>query len=91
MIGIILAVIYAVVAPMLPGPPVARGALYGLAPYLVAQIIMMPLMGMPIFSGSATMAIGSLIGHLVYGGVVGGVYGPVPATTGHVSDRRVVV
>lgn len=38
-----------------------------------------PLMGMPLFSGSAIMAMGSLIGHLVYGGAVGGVYGPVPA------------
>ena len=39
----------------------------------------MPMMGMPLFSGSAIMAMGSLIGHLIYGGVVGAVYGPVPA------------
>lgn len=79
MIGVILAVIYAVVAPWLPGPPALRGALYGIAPFLVAQIVMMPMMGMPIFSGSMVLAMGSLIGHLVYGAVVGGVYGPVPA------------
>lgn len=30
-IGVILAVIYAVVAPWLPGSPVVRGALYGIA------------------------------------------------------------
>jgi uncharacterized membrane protein YagU involved in acid resistance len=79
MIGTVLAVIYAFTAPWLPGPPVLRGALYGIAPFLVAQIAVMPMMGMPVFSGSAVMAMGSLIGHLIYGGVVGGVYGPVPA------------
>jgi uncharacterized membrane protein YagU involved in acid resistance len=75
MIGIILAVIYALVSGALPGPPVVRGALYGLAPFLVAMIVVMPMMGMPLFGGSAAMAMGSLIGHLVYGGIVGGVYG----------------
>jgi uncharacterized membrane protein YagU involved in acid resistance len=78
-IGTILALIYAVVAPWLAGPPAARGALYGLAPFLVAQIMVMPMMGMPLFSGSAALAMGSLIGHLVYGAIVGGVYGEVPA------------
>ena len=34
-----------------------------------------PMMGMPLFSGSAAMAMGSLVGHLAYGGVVGGIYG----------------
>lgn len=81
MIGTILALIYAGVAPALPGPPVVRGALYGIAPFLVAQLAVMPMMGMPVFSGSAVMAMGSLVGHLVYGGVVGGVYGSVPSET----------
>jgi hypothetical protein len=40
--------------------------------------MVMPMMGMPIFSGSAVMAMGSLLGHLVYGAVLGLVYGPVP-------------
>jgi hypothetical protein len=30
---------------------------------------------MPLFSGSVSMAMGSLIGHLVYGAVVGATYG----------------
>lgn len=79
MIGTILALIYAAVAPALPGPPVLRGALYGIAPFLLAQIAVLPMMGMPLFSGSATMAMGSLVGHLVYGGVVGAIYGMPPA------------
>jgi hypothetical protein len=87
MIGITLAIGYALVAPWLAGPPVVRGALYGIAPFLLAQIVVMPMMGMPLFSGSAVMAMGSLIGHLVYGGVVGGVYGPVPARAEVASAR----
>lgn len=87
MIGTILALIYAAVAPWLPGAPAVRGALYGIAPFLVAQIVVMPMMGMPLFSGSVVMAAGSLIGHLVYGAVVGAVYGPVPAHS-RVSDER---
>jgi uncharacterized membrane protein YagU involved in acid resistance len=65
MIGIILAVGYAVVGGVLPGPAVVKGPLYGLAPFLLAQIVVMPMMGMPFFSGSASMAMGSLVGHLV--------------------------
>jgi uncharacterized membrane protein YagU involved in acid resistance len=79
MIGTILALIYALAAPYLPGPPALRGALYGLAPFLIAQIMVIPMMGMPLFSGSVAMAMGSLIGHLIYGGVVGAIYGEVPA------------
>jgi len=32
-------------------------------------------MGAGFFSGSVVAAVGSLIGHLVYGGVIGAVYG----------------
>lgn len=88
MIGTVLALIYAAVAPALPGKPVVRGALYGIAPFLLAQLAVMPMMGMPVFSGSAVMAMGSLVGHLVYGGVVGGVYGEVPARAGVVAGAR---
>jgi len=81
MIGVILAGIYALVAAKLPGPAWGRGALYGLAPWLAAEIVVIPMMGMPLFSGSAALAMGSLIGHLVYGGVVGAIYG-LPARRG---------
>jgi uncharacterized membrane protein YagU involved in acid resistance len=74
MIGTILALIYAAAQPYLPGPPVVRGATYGLAPFLMAQLIVMPMMGMPLFSGSASLAMGSLVGHLIYGGVLGWIY-----------------
>jgi uncharacterized membrane protein YagU involved in acid resistance len=42
-IGITLAIGYALVAPWLVGPPVVRGALYGIAPFLLAQIVVMPM------------------------------------------------
>jgi uncharacterized membrane protein YagU involved in acid resistance len=89
MIGIVLAVIYAAVAaPRLPGHPAVRGALFSIAPFLVAQVMVMPMMGMPLFSGSMVMAMGSLVGHLVYGAVVGVVYGPLDEVTSH-AERRV--
>ena len=76
MIGVVLAVAYAkVFLARLPGPTVARGALFSLLPWLMAQVVVMPMMGMPLFSGSVAMAGGSLIGHLVYGAVLGGLTG----------------
>ncbi|MFW5947267.1 MAG: DUF6789 family protein, partial [Gemmatimonadota bacterium] len=69
MIGVVLALLYAAVAGWLPGGPALSGALYGIAPFLVAQIVVVPMMGMPLFSGSLVMATGSLIGHLVYGAI----------------------
>ena len=76
MIGVMLAIIYAAVAQWLPGPSWVRGALFGVVPWLVAQLFVIPMMGMPLFSGSVVMAMGSLVGHLVYGAAVGAVYGP---------------
>lgn len=76
MIGVILALIYAAVAARrLPGPPAVRGALFAIAPWLMAQVVVMPMMGMPLFSGSAMVAGGSMLGHVVYGAVVGGIIG----------------
>lgn len=76
MIGIVLALAYAgAFLERLPGPPIARGALFSLIPWLMAQVIVIPMMGMPLFSGSMAMAGGSLIGHLMYGTVLGGVVG----------------
>ena len=75
MVGMILALVYAVVAPRLPGPPPARGAVYGLAPWILAMLVVMPMMGMPVFGGAAAPAVGSLIGHLAYGAILGATYG----------------
>ncbi|HZD04212.1 MAG TPA: DUF6789 family protein [Longimicrobiales bacterium] len=79
LIGTILALGYALVQGRLPGPPPVRGSLYALAPFLMAQLLVMPMMGMPVFSGSVALAMGSLVGHVAYGMVLGGVYGVPPA------------
>lgn len=76
MIGIVLAVVYgALFVGRLPGPAVVRGMIYSLFPWLFMQLAVMPMMGNGLFSGSAMMAVGSLMGHLVFGAVLGGVYG----------------
>jgi hypothetical protein len=83
MIGVVLAIIYATVAVThMPGPAAVRGALFSLAPWLMAQIVVMPMMGMGLFSGSMLLAGGSLIGHLVYGAIIGGVVGAHAGATG---------
>lgn len=79
MIGVVLAVGYAwAFLGRLPGPAVAQGAIFSLIPWLMAQVMVMPMMGMPLFSGSMAMAGGSLVGHLVYGAVLGGMVGEAP-------------
>lgn len=75
-IGTVLAIVYAaLLVTRLPGPGFVRGALYGLAPWLVAQLVVMPMMGAGAFGGSFGAAFGSLLGHLVYGAVLGVILG----------------
>ncbi len=76
-IGLVLALIYAAwFAARLPGGPALRGAIYGFGVFLVAQLVVTPMMGGGVFSGG-NMAVlaGSVMGHLVYGALVGAVYG----------------
>ena len=81
MIGTVLALIYAKFAlGRLPGSALMQGALFSMAPWLMAQLVVMPMMGMGLFSGSMQLAIGSLVGHLMYGVVMGGIVGTRPAT-----------
>lgn len=81
MIGTVLAVSYAAVfAARIPGAPAFRGAIFSLLPWLMAQLVVMPMMGMGLFSGSMLAAGGSLMGHLVYGAVAGQIYGAPEVT-----------
>lgn len=77
MIGVVLALIYAaVVTNRLPGNSLVRGASYGFGVFLVAQLVVTPMMGGGVFSGgNLPMIMGSLLGHLVYGAVVGTIVG----------------
>lgn len=72
---LIFPAIYAyVLHARLPGSPAMRGTIWGLALWLVAQTMVMPMMGAGLFSsamGGAMAAMGSLVGHLVYGSLLG--------------------
>ena len=76
-IGVTLSLLYAAtLVKLLPGPPIIRGLLYGVLIFILAQLVFMPLVGAGVFSrGDPQMLIGSLLGHLVYGGLVGVIYG----------------
>jgi len=73
-IGIMLAITYAFVSNRLPFCGWKQGVFYGIFPWFMAMIAVMPMMGMPVFAGSALMATASLVGHFIYGATVGYVY-----------------
>jgi hypothetical protein len=66
-------------ATRLPGPPVLRGALWGTVLWLIAQTMVMPMMGggglFSAAAGGMVAAVASLVGHLVYGTILGAVSG----------------
>lgn len=87
---VILALAYAALYRFLPGPPWARGAIWGLVFWVLAMAVVMPMMSVihPMVATSRMPApgffslnmgvlapIGSLIGHLIYGVVLGAIYG----------------
>lgn len=62
----------------LPGSPAIRGTVWGLVLWLIAQTVVMPMMGSGFFSsamGGMLAAMGSLIGHILYGSLVGVIAG----------------
>jgi uncharacterized membrane protein len=86
MIGSVLAIIFATAfAASLPGAPWLKGVLFGLIPWLGAQVMVNPMMGAGVFASNMPaplmMVMGSLLGHMVYGAVLGAVYGRSIAKT----------
>jgi uncharacterized membrane protein YagU involved in acid resistance len=62
----------------LPGAPVTKGTLWGVALWLIAGLMVMPLMGAGFFGtahGGAMAAVASLMGHVAYGALLGGIAG----------------
>ena len=58
----------------LPGSPAIRGTVWGVVLWLLAQTVVMPMMGAGLFSsamGGVMAAMGSLIGHILYGSLLG--------------------
>lgn len=84
MIGEILAINYATIFlnAVNANPNIKNGALFAVIPWLAAQVMVMPMMTLlnggnyfdGFFSGSMVMAGASLMGHLLYGAILGIVY-----------------
>jgi uncharacterized membrane protein YagU involved in acid resistance len=58
----------------LPGSPALKGTAWGVVLWLVAQLLVMPMMGAGVFSsavGGMMAAAGSLVGHILYGSLLG--------------------
>ena len=84
MLGVIVfPLFYAfVIYRLLPGSPIVRGAIWGMLLWLIAQTVVMPMAGAGFFSAAAggTIAVmASLIGHLLYGGILGKIAGSADA------------
>ena len=77
LMGTVFALVYAAALDRrLPGSPLLRGILFGALLFLLAQVAFMPFVGGGFFSrGDPELILGSLLGHLVYGGTTGWVYG----------------
>jgi hypothetical protein len=59
----------------LPGPAWLRGAIFLIPLYLVAMVVVMPILGQGLFFGSAPKAMVALMGHVVFGLVMGAIIG----------------
>ena len=59
----------------LPGPAWLRGAIFMIPLYLIAMAVVMPLLGQGFFFGSPPKAMVALIGHVVFGLVMGAIIG----------------
>ena len=67
-----------IVSQRLPGPPWVRGIVWGGTLWMLAEMVVMPVMGAGFFSahaGGISSVISSLLGHLVYGLVFGAIAG----------------
>lgn len=78
MIGTILAAGYLFIwKTRLQGNVIVKGILFSFVPFFMAQLVVMPMMGAGFFSMNTPapmmMVMGSMIGHLVYGVVLGAV------------------
>ena len=76
---IIFPLIYAyILFGRLPGSPYLKGIIWGVALWVLAQLVVMPMMGAGIFGlkmAGMMSAAGSLVGHAVYGALLGWIGG----------------
>lgn len=56
----------------LPGQPALKGILFAMLPFVLAQSVVMPMMGVGFWSnGNVGAVMGSFLGHVVFGAVLG--------------------
>lgn len=76
---VIFSLVYALVLyGVLPGQPWMKGSLWGIALWVLAGLLIMPMAGAGVFwtnVGGAMPAMLSLVGHVVYGAILGAVAG----------------
>ena len=68
---------FAIVSPYLPGPYFLRGMIFAAGAWLMMMIVMMPMAGAGLFGLGLSMMtpVATLVLHIVFGLVLGGVYG----------------
>jgi hypothetical protein len=75
----------------LPGAPILKGTAWGVILWVLAQAVVMPMMGAGFFSlamGGIMPAMGSLVGHVLYGAILGATAAtPEPVAVGSVAWR----
>jgi hypothetical protein len=78
--GLLWAVVYSVVEPRMRGTPWVRGATFAMLPALISLVVVLPLLGGGLFGlalGAGPLPIiGNVLLHVVYGAMLGVVYGP---------------
>jgi hypothetical protein len=77
--GLLWAALYTLVEPRLSGPDWKRGVIFAMLPALVSLVVVLPLLGGGLFGlslGAGPLpAIGNVLLHVVYGAILGVVYG----------------
>lgn len=85
--------LFALVEPTLPGAASLRGVLFAIGAWLVMMLVLLPWAGAGVFAARldqpVRMTAGSIVLHLVYGWVLGFVYGRLiaPETEEHARSR----
>lgn len=90
--SIVFPLIYVyVLYPYLPGAPWLKGTIWGAILWLITELVVIPMAGAGLFHtqhpAGITAAVASLLGHLVYGAILGAIAGG-PATSSHAATAR---
>jgi uncharacterized membrane protein YagU involved in acid resistance len=76
---VVWGIVYAMIEPRIPiASPTVKGALFGILAWLLMMLVFMPLAGAGLFAvhrGTMTVPLITLAYHLVFGVVLGNVYG----------------